>query len=108
MTCWWNVQKCPSWLAELAATVWRAYAAGALDENEAQTLAEQIAARKAVPAKPAEPRRRVGSRPRSPEAMERRRRWTGSGWLPPQLAARFTMAESAVLAVIAAEVARTR
>ncbi len=38
--------------------------------------------------------------------MERRRRWTGSGWLPPQLAARFTMAETAVLSTIAAEVAR--
>ena len=38
--------------------------------------------------------------------MERRRRWTGSGWLPPQLAARFTMAETAVLSVIASEVAR--
>ena len=38
--------------------------------------------------------------------MERRRRWTGSGWLPPQIAARFTMAETAVLSVIASEVAR--
>ena len=93
-------------LAELSAAVWKGYACGAVTEDEAQALAEEIAARKAIPPKPAEPRRRVGSRPRSPEAMERRRRWTGSGWLPPQLAARFTMAETAVLSTIAAEVAR--
>ena len=93
-------------LAELSAAVWKGYACGAVTEDEAQALAEEIAARKAIPPRPAEPRRRVGSRPRSPEAMERRRRWTGSGWLPPQLTARFTMAETAVLSTIAAEVAR--
>ena len=93
-------------LAELSAAVWKGFACGALAESEAQQLAEEIAARKAIPPKPTEPRRRVGSRPRSPEALERRRRWTGSGWMPPQIAARFTMAESAVLAVIASEVAR--
>ena len=93
-------------LAELAAAVWKGFACGALQEGEAQQLAEEIAARKVIPPKPAEPRRRVGSRPRSPAEMERRRRWTSSGWLPPQLAARFTMAEAAVLSTIAAEVAR--
>ena len=93
-------------LAELAGTVWKGFACGAVSEEDAQQLAEEIAARKIVPPKPAEPRRRVGSRPRSPAAMERRRRWTSSGWLPPQLAARFTMAETAVLSTIAAEVAR--
>ena len=93
-------------LAELAAAVWKGFACGAVSEGDAQQLAEEIAARKIVPPKPAEPRRRVGSRPRSPAAMERRRRWTSSGWLPPQLAARFTMAEAAVLSTIAAEVAR--
>ena len=93
-------------LADLAAAVWKGFACGALGETEAQSLAEEIAARRIIPPKPAEPRRRVGSRPRSPAHMERRRRWTGSGWLPPQLAARFTMAETAVLSTIAAEVAR--
>ncbi|MGI4765497.1 MAG: hypothetical protein ACRYGP_10630 [Janthinobacterium lividum] len=93
-------------LAELAAAVWKGFACGAVSEGDAQQLAEEIAARKIVPPKPAEPRRRVGSRPRSPAEMERRRRWTSSGWLPPQLAARFTMAEAAVLSTIAAEVAR--
>ena len=93
-------------LAELSAAVWKGFACGAVSEEDAQWLAEEIAARKIVPPKPAEPRRRVGSRPRSPAEMERRRRWTSSGWLPPQLAARFTMAEAAVLSTIAAEVAR--
>src|SRR5690349_4511655 len=41
-----------------------------------------------------------------PASMERRRRWAASGALPPALAARFTLAETAVLAVIAAEVLR--
>src|SRR3954468_15972758 len=36
-------------------------------------------------------------------SMERRRRWAASGALPPALASRFTTAENAVLAVIAAE-----
>ncbi len=92
-------------LPELSAAVWKGFAAGAIAEQEAQSLAELIEARKAVPVAPAQPRR-VGSRPRSPESMERRRRWTSSGWLPPQLAARFTMAENAVLSVVAAEVSR--
>ena len=51
-------------------------------------------------------RRLVGSRPRTDASMERRRRWASSGAIPPQLAARFTLAEQAVLAVVAAEVAK--
>ncbi|WP_237482965.1 hypothetical protein [Lichenibacterium dinghuense] len=93
-------------LAELSAAVWKGFACGALTEGEAQGLAEEIAARKAMPVRPVKPKRCVGSRPRSPAAMERRRRWTSSGWLPPQLAARFTMGEAAALSAIAAEVAR--
>lgn len=48
---------------------------------------------------------RVGSRPRTDASMERRRTWASSGRLPPKIAARFTLAEHAVLAVVAAEVA---
>ena len=92
-------------LSELSAAVWKGYAAGAIGETDAQALAEAVEARKSVPALPT-PRRKVGSRPRSPESMERRRRWTSSGWLPPQIAARFTMAEAAVLSVMAIEVGR--
>ncbi|MGH1592329.1 hypothetical protein ACRBEV_32925 (plasmid) [Methylobacterium phyllosphaerae] len=40
--------------------------------------------------------------------MERRRRWAASGRLPPGLAARFTLAEQGVLALVAAEVARRK
>ena len=92
-------------LSRLAEGLWKSYAAGAIPEDEAQALAEAIEARKSIPVVQAQPRR-VGSRPRSPESMERRRRWTSSGWLPPHLAARFTMAENAVLSVVAAQVAR--
>ena len=54
--------------------------------------------------KPAQ--RRVGSRPRSPASMERRRSWAAAGRLPPALASRFTLAEQAVLAVVSMEAAR--
>ncbi len=93
-------------LADLSAAVWKGFACGAIAEADAQQLADEIHARKAIPSTPAPPRKPVGSRPRSPAHMERRRRWTGSGWLPPHLACRFTMAETAVLSTIAAEVAR--
>lgn len=92
-------------LAGLSGAVWKAYAVGAIGDDDAQALAEAVEARKAVPATTPAPRR-VGSRPRSPESTERRRRWVASGWMPPQLAARFTMGEGAALAVIAAEVAK--
>ena len=54
------------------------------------------------------PRRAVGSRPRTDASMERRRRWAASGRLPPGLAARFTLAEQAVLALVAAETVRRK
>ncbi len=57
-----------------------------------------------APRKPVQARR--GSRPRSSASMERRRSWAASGRMPPRLAARFTLAEQAVLAVIAVEVAK--
>jgi len=48
----------------------------------------------------------VGSRPRSPESMARRRRWAAAGYLPPKLAAAFTAGEPAVLAGVGREAAR--
>ncbi len=93
-------------LAELSAAVWKGYAAGAISEDEAQRLAEEIEARKVIPSAPAQPRRPVGSRPRSSASMERRRAWTGSGWLPPAIASRFTMGEAAAIGVIVAEIAK--
>ena len=100
------VQSAPqSRLAELAATIWRAYGAGAIGETDAQALAEAVEARKRIPAVPTQPRR-VGSRPRAPESLERRRRWVASGWVPPTIACRFTAGELSALSVVAAQVAR--
>ena len=100
------VQSAPrSRLAELAATIWRAYGAGAIGEADAQGLAEAVEARKHIPTVPTQPRR-VGSRPRARESLERRRRWVSSGWVPPTIACRFTAGELAALSVVAAQVAK--
>ncbi|WP_407529594.1 transcriptional regulator [Methylobacterium oryzisoli] len=93
-------------LPDVAAVLWRAYGAGQVSEAEAEELSALIESRKALPAASEAPRKPVGSRPRSDASLERRRRWAASGRLPPQLAARFTLAEAAVLAVVASEVAR--
>ena len=87
-------------LAEISATLWKAFAAGAVTEDEATELSALIETRKAVPAaRPVRPVR--APRPRDPSHVERRRKWSASGWLPPKLAARFTPAETAALAVVA-------
>src|SRR5215216_1359244 len=86
-------------LPKLSAVLWKAYAAGSVTETEASELSDLIEARKALPAQEKPVQRRVGSRPRSPASMERRRSWASSGHMPPQIACRFTLAEQAVLAV---------
>src|SRR4051812_28994242 len=84
-------------LPKISALLWRAFAAGQIAEDDAQALAEHIELRKAIDAHPTlgsigqGVARRVGSRPRTPASLKRRRRWTASGWLPPQIAARFTL-----------------
>ena len=93
-------------LAKVASLLWRAYAAGHVSEAEASELSDLIESRRALPAAQKPTQQRLGSRPASPASMERRRRWAASGALPPALAARFTLAETAVLAVLAAEVLR--
>jgi hypothetical protein len=90
-------------LPKVSALLWKAYAVGTVSESDAADLSNLIEARKAIPAAQKAVQRRLGSRPRSPASMERRRRWAASGALPPALASRFTTAENAVLAVIAAE-----
>src|SRR4051812_28757362 len=90
-------------LPKVSALLWKAYAVGTVSESDAADLSNLIEARKAIPAAQKAVQRRLGSRPRSPASMERRRRWAASGALPPSLAARFTLAETAVLAVLAAE-----
>src|SRR5215212_6824658 len=95
-------------LDTLSRSIWQGLAAGALNDDDAQRLAELIHVRRTAareaPAKPAQ--RRVGSRPRTTASMERRRSWAAAGRLPPQIASRFTLAEQAVLAVVAAEVVK--
>src|SRR3954454_22838552 len=91
-------------LPAISALLWKAYAAGTVSESDAADLSAAIEARKALPAAPKPVQRRFGSRPRSDASMERRRRWAVSGCLPPQIAAKFTLAEQSVLAVVSAEV----
>src|SRR4051812_31519025 len=90
-------------LPAVSGLLWRAFAAGQASEAEASEISEMIESRRALPPSQKPMQRRWGSRPRSPASMERRRRWAASGALPPALASRFTAAEMAVLAVIAAE-----
>jgi hypothetical protein len=93
-------------LSELSRALWQAFTAGAVTEVEAEELSALIEARKAVPAAPAVPRKPVGSRPRTDASLERRRRWAASGRLSPRLASHFTLAEQAVLSVVAVEVVK--
>lgn len=115
-------------LPQVTALLWRAYGDGQVTEAEAEALSGLIEARLlsrtapnpgqnrtqtgasvpgplrgtvGLPRKPG-----VGSKPRTDASLERRRRWAASGRLPPTLAARFTLAEQAVLALVAAETAR--
>jgi len=93
-------------LSDVSKTMWQAFTAGFLTEAEAETLSALIETRKMVPAAVLPLRKSVGSRPRSDASMERRRRWAASGRMPPAIAARFTLAEAAVLAVVANEVVK--
>jgi len=104
-------------LPAVAAALWQAFGAGQVSEAEAEELSALIEARKVKSAtapghtpqdRVASPRTGVGSRPRTDASMERRRRWAASGRLPPGLAARFTLAEQAVLALVAAETVRRK
>lgn len=90
-------------LPEVTALLWRAFGAGQITEAEAEELSALIENRRAVPTLPEATRRCVGSRPRTDASMERRRRWAASGRLPPAIATRFTLAETAVLAVVTVE-----
>src|SRR5918911_4362538 len=88
-------------LPAVSALLWKAYAAGQVSEAEASALSEAIELQRALPPAPKPVQRRlIGSRPRTPASLERRRRWAASGALPPALASRFTTAETAVLAVV--------
>nr|WP_137830875.1 helix-turn-helix domain-containing protein [Methylobacterium sp. L1A1] len=115
-------------LPAVAAQLWRAYGEGQVSEAEAEALSGLIEAQRGnvgvahnadepgifprsgenLPLGQVSAPRRVGSRPRTDASMERRRRWAASGRLPPALAAQFTLAEQAVLSLVAAETARRK
>lgn len=119
-------------LPAVSAALWKAFAAGHVTEAEAEALSALIEARQAFtprrgenvlhennstgPIDPDAPQDRVrsprtgrgGSRPRTDASMERRRRWAASGRMPPAIAARFTLAEQAVLSLVAAETCRRK
>lgn len=103
----------PIALDEIARLTWRALSEGALSEADADAISravearrEEIRGQKARKAlslsRPASGLRR-SARPVSPDraaSLARRRRMAASGQLPPQIAAQFTMAEQAALAVV--------
>jgi hypothetical protein len=103
----------PAELAQLGSDISRAYANGAIGEDDHQRLWEAIQERRqaARPKMPAAPKvapaaaaRRAA--PRSPDrqaSILRRRRLVASGPLPPQLAARFTWGEQAVMRIVGDE-----
>ncbi|TXN40658.1 helix-turn-helix domain-containing protein [Methylobacterium sp. WL30] len=101
-------------LPAVASALWKAFGEGHLSEVEAEALAAVIEARQVSsgsgknlpPDRAGSPRTGAGSRPRTDASMARRRRWAASGRLPPGLASRFTLAEQAVLSLVAAETGR--
>ena len=98
-----------SGLDALAKEVWRAYGADVMSADEASELCQAIAARRVVSAPAVNQPKwvRSGSRPRTPASLERRRSWAAGSWMPPAMAAGFTQAENATLAVIIREIALT-
>ena len=100
-------------LPAVSTALWKAFGEGHVSEAEAEALSGLIEGRQLterpadLPQRPTgSARSRVGSRPRTDASMERRRRWAASGRLPPGLAARFTLAEQAVLSLVATEICR--
>lgn len=97
--------------------VYAAHGLGQLTDDQAQGLAELVAARRAQPRQVGRAlhqvvnvpelrrRARAGARARSVEHRQRQRSEAAGGWLPAHLAARFTPAQLAVLAVVLREIA---
>src|SRR3954449_4988660 len=103
-------------LDHLSRSIWQGLAAGAVGDDDAQTLAEQLHARRGVlrsEIKPVGiplgrpslfPPRRLQKAPKRPVAIARRRHLAASGPMPPALACKFTVSELAVLRIIGDEV----
>lgn len=99
-------------LADLAHKLWKAHAAGQLDDDQAQALAEAIEARKPKHPRPVTSFRPAAVKPkrqRSPDrqaSIERRRRLARASPVPPELVDYFTQGEHAVITVVAGEIQR--
>src|SRR3954449_2377950 len=103
-------------LDHLSRSIWQGLAASAVGDDDAQQLAEQLHARKALirgdlkpvglpPGRPSIfPPRRLQRAPKLPVAIARRRHLAASGPMPPSLACKFTVSELAVLRIIGDEV----
>src|SRR3954466_12843565 len=103
-------------LDHLSRSIWQGLAAGAVVDDDAQTLAERLHARRSVlrgDLKPVGippgrasifPPRRLQRAPKRPVAIARRRHLAASGPMPPSLACRFTVGELAVLRIVGDEV----
>jgi hypothetical protein len=93
-------------LDHLSAELWKAYAAGALSDDDAQAAAEAIRERKlaSAPKAPSPPKARRQRSPDRQASIARRRHLAASGPMPPALAARFTQAEMAAFRIVSDEV----
>jgi len=103
-------------LDHLSRAIWQGLAAGAVGDDEAQSLAERLHARRSllrgeikpvgIPAGRLSlfPPRRLQKAPKRPVAIARRRHLAASGPMPPALACKFTVSELAVLRIIGDEV----
>lgn len=91
-------------LDEALRNVWRAHAAGALTEEDAQKAAELAHARRAVTPPPPRSRGRLLDPARRRAAVIRRRHLAASGPMPPAIAANFTTAELSVMRIVLDEI----
>src|SRR3954447_2209160 len=103
-------------LDHLSRTIWQGLAAAAVGDDDAQSLAERLHARRSIlrgeikpvglpPGRPSIfPPRRLQKAPQRPVAIARRRHLAASGPMPLALACKFTVSELAVLRIIGDEV----
>src|SRR5215212_8670697 len=103
-------------LDHLSRSIWQGLAAGAVADDDAQSLAERLHARRNLlrgEIKPVGlpigrpsifPPRRLQRAPQRPVVIARRRHLAASGSMPPALACKFTVSELAVLRIIGDEV----
>src|SRR4051794_6240184 len=103
-------------LDHLSRSIWQGLAAGAVGDDDAQSLAERLHARRSVLRGEIKPvgvpvgrpslflPRRLQKAPKRPVAIARRRHLAASGPMPPALACKFTVSELAVLRIIGDEV----